>query len=59
MKKVKYTGLKRMGTSRPRRMWIPAEILEVEEGAEELCESPDFTLVKIRRAIGMRKRGGE
>jgi len=49
-KKVKYTGVRRMGTMRPRRMWTPGEILEVEdEVAEELTGSPWFTLVKPRR----------
>lgn len=50
MKKVRYTGLRRRGTLQPRRMWIPGEILEVEEEvAEELIKSPDFTLVKSKK----------
>ena len=49
-KKVKYTGVRCMGTMRPRRMWTPGEILEVEdELAKELTGSPWFTLVKPMR----------
>lgn len=50
MKKVKYTGVRPQGTLKPRRMWSPGEVLEVEnEVAEQLVEAPDFELVKKRR----------
>jgi hypothetical protein len=50
MKKVKYTGVRPQGTLKPRRMWSPGEVLEVEnEVAEELVGAPGFELVKTRR----------
>ena len=50
MKKVKYTGVRPQGTLKPRRMWYPGEVLEVEnEVAEQLVEAPGFELVKTRR----------
>ncbi len=50
MKKVKYTNVRPMGTIRPRRMWAPGEVLEVEDDvAEELVKSRRFTLVRTRR----------
>lgn len=45
-----------MGTMRPRRMWTPGEILEVEdEVAKELTGSPEFTMVKPRRKKAKKK----
>jgi hypothetical protein len=50
MKKVKYTGVRRQGTLRPRRMWSPGEVLEVEnEVAKDLVKAPGFEVVKKRR----------
>ena len=50
MTRVKYTGVRPMGTMRPRRMWRPGEVLEVEdEVAKELLESRRFTTVRTRR----------
>ena len=50
MKKVKYTGVRPQGTLKPRRMWSPGEVLEVEdEVAKDLVEAPGFELVKTRR----------
>lgn len=57
MKKVKYTGVRPQGTLRPRRMWSPGEVLEVEnEVAKDLVEAPGFELVKTRHT---RKKGEE
>ena len=57
MRKVKYTGLRPMGTLRPRRMWWPSEVLDVEdEVAEELCKGPDFTPVKEARSRRRREK---
>jgi len=50
MKKVRYDGVRPRGTLRPRRMWSPGEVLEVEdEVALDLVEAPGFELVKTRR----------
>ena len=57
MKKVRYTGVRPQGTLKPRRMWSPGEVLEVEdEVAKVLVEAPGFELVKTRRT---RKKGEE
>lgn len=57
MKKVKYTGVRPQGTLKPRRMWSPGEVLEVEnEVARVLVEAPGFELVKTRRT---RNKGEE
>jgi len=57
MKKVRYTGVRPQGTLKPRRMWSPGEVLEVEdEVAKDLVEAPGFELVKTRRT---RKKGEE
>lgn len=50
MKRVKFTGVRPQGTLKPRRMWSPGEVLDVEdEVAEVLVEAPGFELVKTRR----------
>ena len=50
MKKVKFTGVRPMGTIRPRRMWRPGDVLNVENDvAKELTRTPGFTLVKGRK----------
>ena len=50
MTRVKYTGVTRKGTLRPRRMWPPGEVLEVDnEIASELIKSPDFRWVRTRK----------
>ena len=57
MRKVKYTGLRPMGTLRPRRMWRPGEILEVDDDvAEKLCKGSDFTLIKKARSRRKREK---
>ncbi|MHA1227847.1 MAG: hypothetical protein ACTSPV_13960 [Candidatus Hodarchaeales archaeon] len=57
MRKVKFNGARRVGTLRPRRMWTPGEILEVEDGiAEELTGQPNFILVEEKKR---RKKGEE
>jgi len=57
MRKVKFNGVRRVGTLRPRRMWIPGEVLDVEDGvAEELVGQPGFTLVEEKKR---RKRAEE
>ena len=57
MRKVKYTGLRPMGTLRPRRMWRPGEILEVDDDvAEKLCKGSDFTLIKKARSKRRREK---
>ena len=57
MKRVKFTGVRPQGTLRPRRMWSPGEVLEVEnEVARVLVEAPGFEMVKTRRT---RKKGEE
>ena len=46
MRRVRYNGLRPMGTLTPRRMWRPGEVLEVDDDvAKELVENPDFKLV--------------
>ena len=53
MKKIKFNGVARVGTLRPRRVWRPGEVLEVEDDvAVELAEQPDFSLVRPRRSRG-------
>ena len=57
MKRVKFTGVRPQGTLKPRRMWSPGEVLEVEdEVARVLVGAPGFELVKTRRT---RKKGEE
>ena len=47
MKKVRFTGIRRVGTLRPRRMWSPGEVLEVEDDvAEELNRLPGFEMLR-------------
>ena len=47
MKKVWFSGLNPKGTLRPRRMWTPGDILEVNDDvAEELVREPGFMLLK-------------
>ena len=55
--KVKYTGLRPQGTLRPRRMWRPGEILDVDdEVAEELIKGPEFTPVESSRSRRKREK---
>jgi len=47
MRRVRFTGIRRVGTLRPRRMWSPGEVLEVEdEVAEELGGQLDFKVLR-------------
>ena len=47
MKKVWFKGVNPKGTMRPRRMWTPGDILEVEDRvAEELLGETGFMLLK-------------
>jgi len=47
MRKVRFTGIRRVGTLRPRRMWSPGEVLEVEDDvAEELSRQPGFKMLR-------------
>jgi len=47
MRKVRFTGIRRVGTLRPRRMWSPGEVLEVEDDvAEELNRLPGFEMLR-------------
>ena len=47
MRKVRFTGIRRVGTLRPRRMWSPGEVLEVEDDvAEELNRQPGFKMLR-------------
>ena len=47
MRKVRFTGIRRVGTMRPRRMWSPGEVFEVEDDvAEELNELPGFEMLR-------------
>jgi hypothetical protein len=47
MRRVRFTGIRRLGTLRPRRMWSPGEELEVEDDvAEELGRQPGFTILR-------------
>ncbi|MBD3206544.1 hypothetical protein GF319_09415 [Candidatus Bathyarchaeota archaeon] len=44
--KIKYTGVRPKGTIKPRKMWQPGELSEVEEElAEKLSEDPDFKIL--------------
>jgi hypothetical protein len=55
--KVKYAGLRAQGTLRPRRMWRPGEILDVDDKiAEELIKGPEFTPVESSRSIRKREK---
>jgi len=46
MRKVRFSGVRRVGTLRPRRMWSPGEVLEVKDDvAEELKDLPGFTVL--------------
>ena len=59
MRRVRYNGLRPMGTLRPRRMWSPGEVLEVDDDvAEELARENDFELVSkpVLRVRGRRPR---
>jgi hypothetical protein len=50
MKKIRFNGLRPKGTLRPRRMWTPGEVLEVEdEVAGELLWETDFTQIEEKR----------
>ena len=54
MRRVMFTGIRRVGTPRPRRMWSPGEALEVEDDvAEELNRQPGFKV--LRRPPLMKK----
>lgn len=47
MRKVRFTGISRVGTLRPRRMWSPGEVLEVEDDvAEELNRLSGFEMLR-------------
>ena len=47
MRRVRFTGIRRVGTLRPRRMWSPGEVLEVEDDvAEELNRLPGFEMLR-------------
>jgi len=47
MRRVMFTGFRRVGTLRPRRLWSPGEALDVEDDvAEELGSHPDFKVLK-------------
>ena len=47
MRKVRFTGISPVGTLRPRRMWSPGEVLEVEDDvAEELNRQPGFKMLR-------------
>ena len=47
MRKVRFTGIRRVGTLRPRRMWSPGEVLEVEDDlAEELNRQSGFEMLR-------------
>ena len=47
MRKVRFTGINQVGTLRPRRMWSPGEVLEVEDDvAEELNRQPGFRMLR-------------
>ena len=49
--KVKYTGVRPKGTLRPRRMWSPGEVLELEDGlAEDLAGERDFEILRKPRS---------
>jgi len=51
MRRVKFTGVRPRGTLRPRRMWLPGEVVKVENDvARELLESPGFESAGRRRA---------
>ena len=57
MRKVKYTGLRPMGTLTPRRMWRPGEILEVDDDiAKKLARDPNFMLVVKARSRRRREK---
>lgn len=50
MKKVRFSGVGRVGTLRPRRVWSPGEVLEVEDDvARQLSGQPGFEIVRSRR----------
>lgn len=56
MKKIKFNGVGRVGTLRPRRVWSPGEVLKVEdEVARELAGQSGFSIVKPRRSISLKK----
>ena len=49
MKKVRFSGVGRVGTLRPRRVWSPGEVLEVEDDvAKQLTGQPGFEIVRSR-----------
>jgi len=49
MKKVRFSGVGRVGTLRPRRVWSPGEVLEVEDDvARQLAVQPGFEIVRSR-----------
>lgn len=50
MRRIKFTGIRRIGTLNPRHLWIPGEIMEVnDEAAEMLLRIPGFKAVRRKR----------
>ena len=48
--KIRYHGVRRKGTTNPRKIWVPSETLEVpDDVAEELLRDPEFKTVKQKR----------
>ena len=55
MKRIRFRGARRKGTLTPRRLWVPGEVVAVDDGAaDELVKDPEFQLVKTSR----RRRAG-
>ena len=60
MRKIKFNGVGRVGTLRPRRVWSPGEVMEVEDDvARELAGQPGFSMVRPRRSRSPGKASGE
>ena len=48
--KIRFKGLRPIGTLHPRRLWRPGEIVEVDDDiGKELLKIPGFEKVKLKR----------
>jgi len=58
-KRIRFKGARRKGTLTPRRLWVPGEVVSLEDSvADELVKDPEFQLVRSRKR-SPRKIGAE
>jgi len=50
LRRIRFSGVRRIGTMNPRHLWRPGEVLEVnDEVAAELLKIPGFEPVKRKK----------